>query len=183
MKNRKGITLIKLLIGIVLLAVGIYILSQSFSPEAPIKKMVSCVNSKNPQALMKCFDFAAMKVFYELGEDNLDDFWDEYEKFKDSDEYEDFVEEYEEAVEDMTGLEDDEDSDLNMKMTFEKVKSKEKVSKNLYKVKAKIGVEYEMDDNEMDTSATLTFFVVKNGFSYKIAGISLEDMLSPLMGL
>ena len=178
MNNKKGIALIKLIIGLTLLAIGIFLLSRNLSVEAPIKDFISSYNNKDVKKILKCCDIAGMKVFYELTEDNLDDFWKKYQEFKDTDEYDELMEKYEEEVEKIADS-NETDDDVQVKMTLEEIKSKKEVSKNLYKVKAKIKFEYEdNNDNETSTSTTISFYVLKNGLSNKIVGISLSDLIS-----
>lgn len=125
--------------------------------------------------MMNCVEPYGTQVLSDLDEEDYEDFWTEYKEYLKSDEYEEFKEEYEDEKEDtldeMQESFDDmkeelKDDDIKYSMKVKEIKSVKKEGKNLFKVKAKIEVEY---DDEEDSS-TMTFYVMKKGTKCYIVG-------------
>lgn len=171
----------KRIIGVALIAIILIIVIINIvtvSPKEAVKKCVSAIGKGDMDKALDYVDIAGASVFSDLDEDDYDDFWSEYKDFKDSDEYDDLMDEYKDGSDEMDDLKDEfEDYDISLKV--EKIKSQKKVSKNLYKVVAKVEISYE--DN--DFSPTLDFYVMKKGSKSYVVGLdssSLSSLFSEL---
>lgn len=139
-----------------------------------VKKFVSALNSGNAKKAINCIDFAGSTVFYQLDDDEYDDFWDEYKDYTDSDEWEELKEEIDEELDDT--IEDLEDSldDSDAKIKIKKFKGTKKLGKNLWEVKAQIQTTDEDGDKSTNTTK---FYVMKKGLKYYIvSGLGASSM-------
>lgn len=173
----------KRIIGVALIAIIFVIVIINIATVSPKEAVKKCVNAIGKGNIEKAFDYvdvAGVSVFSDLDEDDYDDFWSEYKDFKDTDEYDDLMEEYKDGM-DSDEISDfkDELEDYDVSLKVEKIKSQKKVSKNLYKVVAKVEISYE--DN--DFSPTLDFYVMKKGSKSYVVGLdssSLSSLFSEL---
>lgn len=178
--EKKGLKNIKnLIILIVIIIIAIIVLISVFGNSKQkaknvIKQYVKAMNKSDVKKMIKLSDPYGEYVFSNLDEDEYDDFWDEYKDFvkEKDDDYEDVKEEYEESlekdnIEDAKETYEDFMEDTTIKL--KKFSSVEEVSKNLYKVKARI--ESKTDDKK-DTNS-FKFYVMKKGSKCYIVGSEL----------
>lgn len=185
--NEKNGSKKALIIGIVVVVIVAIVLFNIFGntkgkAKGVVKDFVKAMNSLNAKKMMSCVDPYGAQVFSELDEEDYEDFWDEYKDYLKSDDYEDFKEEYEEEkddqLDDLQDMFDEQkeeikDDDIDYSVKLKEFKSVKKVGKNLYKVKAKISMQYD-DDKD---SKTMEFYVMKKGLSCYIVGGDYSSLL------
>lgn len=142
------------------------------SPKRPVKNFIKAIDSGDLSKIEKYIDTKGFYVFYDACEFNYKDFDKEYKKFKKTDDYEDFLDFVDELIKES----EEELDDNNVSVSIDKIVSVDKVSKKLYKVKAKLDVDTKYDKGE---NWTVTFYVMKSGWSYKVVGVdekTFEDI-------
>lgn len=169
--NKKNV-----IIGLVAVAVIVLVAVLLFklvgpSPAKTVKKYCKLMSKGEVAKAFKLVDTESMYVLSDLDEDDYEDYAKELKDFKKDDdeyeEYEDGIEDFEEQIEDMEdGYEDFEEFEIEVK----DVKSTKKIGKNIWKVKAKVKMVVETEDDEFDETDTVEFYVVKKGLSYYVAG-------------
>lgn len=146
----------------------------SSSPEAAVEDIIKAIDQKKAKKILDAIDIYGMTVLEDMDEDEYEDFYDEYKDFLKSDEYDDMQDEWDEAEEEaLDGLQDWLDGIEDLKVKVKKITKNEEIGKNIYEVKAKIEATQD-DDTETDT---MTFYVMKDGSSYKVIGGDLIDSL------
>lgn len=162
----KLIAIIAIIIIVAIVVLNIIIVS----PKEVVKKFVSSLNDIDAEKAFSYFDWAGAAVFYELDEDDLEDFWEEYKDFQDSDDYEEYMEDIEEylASDDYDDI-NDELENYDISIDVKEIKDVEKVGKHLYSIKVKLEIE-EDGDEEVET---VTFYVMKSGLKSYL--VSLPD--------
>lgn len=166
-----GIALAVILLIIILVAV------LGGGPKKAVKSFVSGMNKQNASKILKSVDFAGMSAWgYYYDEDDFS-----------SDDYKEFVADYEDIIDEMDkdelkeakeylketmeeSFEEINDKYKSYKMKIEKFKDVEKLGKDLYAVDVKISMQAKPKDKnetkEIDESATVTFVVYKNKVVY-----------------
>lgn len=136
------------------------------SPKETVQKFVKALNKPDVKKAFSYMDYAGVYVLEDLDEDDYDDFWEEYQEFKEDDDYEEMMEYMEEYMdEDFYDDMNEEIEDYTIKVT--KITKVKKVAKNLYEVKAKLKM---IDEDGEDKKPTAKFYVMKKGLkSYIVA--------------
>lgn len=165
------------IIGIVLAVIILIIILVSVlggGPKKAVKNYVSAINKLNVSKAMKVMDLKGMYA-WNFSSSKLKDFSDE--------DYDDFIEKYEdvddssietaEASQEKSmerAFDNIEDEYKSFKLKVDKIKSSEKLGKDLYLVKAKISIvakpEDEEENDEIDSSDISKFVVYKNKIVY-----------------
>lgn len=141
-------------------------------PKKAVKNFVNGMNSKNASKIINSIDFAgseAWKYSYDPDDFSGEDYKEFIENYKDvdKDEIKDQQEEMKETLE--YGFTEMKDKYKSFKMKIESFKSKEKIGKNMYAIKARVNLAVESNDeesDEIDTTKTATFIVYKNKIVY-----------------
>lgn len=168
-KSKKFKVIVIVLI-VVILAI-IIINAISGSPEKTLYKMAELINEGNFSKIMdECVDLDGVYAFATA--ETKEDFWTTYKDLDESDDdyadYLDNIDNYlDDSIEELENDFEEEDYEVEIK----EIKSSEKVSKNLYKVKAKIKAK---SDDGSDTE-TFTFYFMKKGLKYYLVGGSILD--------
>ncbi len=176
--NKKIITGISILVVAIVLIICIVVAVRP-TPEKTAKKFLQYLDKGK---FSKAFDlvdvvgagaWANCNGDYEDFNDYYDDYSDKYEDDDMKDKLDDMIDSTVEGMEDSLG--DAEKYGVEIK----KIKKAKKVkdAKNLYKVEAKVKVEYqedEDDDVERDTT-TVDIYVFKKGGKYYIVGTDGDD--------
>ena len=137
-----------------------------------IKTFVSGMNGKNASKIINSIDFAgaeAWKYSYDSEDFDSDDYKEFIEDYKeiDKDDIKEAKEDAKETFED--GFDELKDTYKTYKLKIEKIKSTEKIGKDLYAIDAKMSIyakPKDKDDNELDRTETFTFIVYKGKIVY-----------------
>ncbi len=154
----------KLIIGVIIIAIILIIVIVNLivvSPKEAVKKFVKAFDNADLEKMVDSMDVAGFYVLSGLDEDEYDDFWSEYKDFKDTSDYEDLMDNMNDTLDDKDALEEAEDQlkDLDYSMKIDKIKEVKKISSHLYRVKIKLKLTY---DDEEDTQ-TVNCYVMKDG--------------------
>ncbi|MBR2290072.1 MAG: hypothetical protein IJ867_05690 [Clostridia bacterium] len=164
------------LVAIILAIVGIVNAAKP-TPEKTVKNFLKAVDGKKAEKIIDNMDFIGWFALASLDEDEYEEFADTYKEYKEDvddneDDYKDMLDEAKENLDDMF-----EDVDkLNIEVKDMKKAKKVKNAKNLFKVTAKVKVEYKEEDDDKpdrDTS-TYDFYVYKKSGKYYIVGIDVQ---------
>jgi cell division septum initiation protein DivIVA len=147
------------------------------TPEKAVKNFIKQMNKGKVSKAFEYVDFVGMGVF---DSDNLDDFVEDYKDAKedyeeDQDEIDEALEERIEEMEEGIG----EYEQFSMELKSIKKAKKVKSAKNLYKVKAKVKVVVKEEDSSANRNTNdVTFYVYKTGGKYKIVGMEGGSLMN-----
>jgi hypothetical protein len=171
-KNNKGISFVNLVFGVALIFVAYILISNHLKINSPVKKFIKATTTNDEETMLAQIDLAGMTLFDELDSENLDDFWDSYQDYIESDEwkkieekmdtykvyYENYISKYFKTL----------GYDENITYSLDKVNSQEKVSENLYKVEVTLSKE----TNDSNTISVIRiFYVMKKDSNFYIVGV------------
>lgn len=175
----KGIIIAVVAILVIVLLINLLVRS----PKEAAKGFIKNIYASKSEKAFKYVDYtgyAVIQAYLYDGNDtddleDYDDFWDDYKDALDDSDFDDYVEEMEDYFDENAEDEDDwleeymEDGSVKVK----KVKSSEKITSHLYKVK--VVVEYQNEDGD-ESSTTLDIYVMKKGLkSYVVYFDGMDD--------
>lgn len=173
------------IIGIVLAVIVLIIVLVSIfggGPKKAVKNYLNAMSSMNASKLVNSIDFAAASAWkssYDVKDFSKDDYKEFVENYKDvdKDDVKAAKELAKETFEEMfDGMKDEVKS---FKMKVEKVKSTEKLGKDLYAVKATVSVvakPKDKDEDAIDETTDMTFIVYKNKVIPTTSGLGLGSI-------
>lgn len=157
---KSHIKLILILVAIIIVVI-IVIRIIAGGPERAVRNYVKAISDADVDKVIEQMDFRALKAWSECDGDE-DDFQDAYDDIDVDDE--DTKDEFDQAEKYFENLIDnitDNFEEYNVKVI--EIKDKEKLAKDLYKIKAQVESKtVDEDGDERETSTTTTFIVYKN---------------------